>query len=446
MASNLFDSLAVQQVVSAFALSPVQNPSGYWGIALHVDVDETNLPLASWSASMWSQFRQFKTSYFGTSTERGNGHTSTKALAYRYCVFADTVQNRISGWGETPGNDFMTGLRRLRTVSPQPLQVQAGTFMHELGHTLGLKHGGRDTINHKPNYHSVMNYTWQMPLPGITSGWTPDYSRVELDSLNEHHLVDSVGVSDSRYLPIPIGPPRQNAQGRWVFRSVPPWGRADWDGVRATEFCDTCDVNRWIENNVLQPPSPGEPFAGSADWDRLLYAPRRLKSWHSPGDQPDESDSTVNELSDEDYEAMAAAMVDCNENGVPDVEDIETGGSLDDDGDGIPDECQGGGVTAVEAPVRVPERLSLLPGRPNPFTRSTTLGLELPRRAEVRVEIFDVGGRRVRRLALGTFDAGAHPLHWDGLDDAGRRVRAGVYLVRAESGGNLAHARLVLLE
>jgi len=38
--------------------------------------------------------------------------------------------------------------------------------MHELGHNLGLGHGGKDLLrtddtNHKPNYRSLMNYTWE---------------------------------------------------------------------------------------------------------------------------------------------------------------------------------------------------------------------------------------------------------------------------------------------
>ncbi|MBK7585771.1 MAG: hypothetical protein IPI67_36990 [Myxococcales bacterium] len=35
----------------------------------------------------------------------------------------------------------------------------AGSFMHELGHTLHLEHGGADSLNYKPNYPSVMNYS-----------------------------------------------------------------------------------------------------------------------------------------------------------------------------------------------------------------------------------------------------------------------------------------------
>jgi hypothetical protein len=38
---------------------------------------------------------------------------------------------------------------------------QAGTLMHELGHNLGLRHGGGDDTNYKPTYISIMNYAFQ---------------------------------------------------------------------------------------------------------------------------------------------------------------------------------------------------------------------------------------------------------------------------------------------
>ena len=45
---------------------------------------------------------------------------------------------------------------------------QASTIMHEFGHNLGLRHGGGEDLNYKPNYVSIMNYLYQMEgLPDI---------------------------------------------------------------------------------------------------------------------------------------------------------------------------------------------------------------------------------------------------------------------------------------
>ena len=39
----------------------------------------------------------------------------------------------------------------------------ANTILHEVGHNLGLRHGGNVDCNYKPNYNSVMNYRYQFP-------------------------------------------------------------------------------------------------------------------------------------------------------------------------------------------------------------------------------------------------------------------------------------------
>ena len=72
------------------------------------------------------------------------------------------------------------------------ISQQAGTFVHELGHNLNLRHGGQDNVNRKPNYISVMNYAFQLGgiPPHDPDGPGPligriDYSRAALPTLLE---------------------------------------------------------------------------------------------------------------------------------------------------------------------------------------------------------------------------------------------------------------------
>src|SRR6185312_8350988 len=83
------------------------------------------------------------------------------------------------------------------------LNVQIGTLMHELGHTLTLTHGGTffDSndfpnvpsyeLNCKPNFLSVMNYLFQ--IRGFVDG-VFDYSAQELTPLNEASLDENFGI------------------------------------------------------------------------------------------------------------------------------------------------------------------------------------------------------------------------------------------------------------
>jgi hypothetical protein len=81
-----------------------------------------------------------------------------------------------SGVAELPGNDFLVTLGGWNlNATPgsnlnKLINYQAGTFMHELGHNLNLRHGGNENTNYKPNYYSVMNYLYQ--LDGLSSSAT----------------------------------------------------------------------------------------------------------------------------------------------------------------------------------------------------------------------------------------------------------------------------------
>ena len=73
-----------------------------------------------------------------------------------------------SGLAEFIGNDFIVTMGNwgFTTASGTPLNklinMQASTIMHELGHNLGLNHGGNEVTNYKPNYWSIMNYMYQL--------------------------------------------------------------------------------------------------------------------------------------------------------------------------------------------------------------------------------------------------------------------------------------------
>jgi flagellar hook assembly protein FlgD len=58
--------------------------------------------------------------------------------------------------------------------------------------------------------------------------------------------------------------------------------------------------------------------------------------------------------------------------------------------------------------------------------------------------VYDVSGREVVVLVNELEDAGRHIAKWDGHDDAKRRMPAGVYFARLESGGRVEARKVVL--
>jgi len=82
---------------------------------------------------------------------------------------------------------------------------------------------------------------------------------------------------------------------------------------------------------------------------------------------------------------------------------------------------------------------------PNPSRGSTELVFALPRAGHASVDVFDVTGRRVARLADGGFTAGLHRVRWDGRDDGGSRVAAGVYLARVATDAGAMTRRVALV-
>ncbi|MCY3666351.1 MAG: T9SS type A sorting domain-containing protein [Gemmatimonadetes bacterium] len=94
-------------------------------------------------------------------------------------------------------------------------------------------------------------------------------------------------------------------------------------------------------------------------------------------------------------------------------------------------------VTAVmTSAVARPAQHRLGDSYPNPFNPAVVLPLELATDAAgVSLTVYDVLGRRVRQVWQGPLGAGTHRFVWDGRDEAGKAVAAGVYLYRVEVDG-----------
>jgi len=87
----------------------------------------------------------------------------------------------------------------------------------------------------------------------------------------------------------------------------------------------------------------------------------------------------------------------------------------------------------------------LLDVSPNPFRRATVFCYRGPAGGRASLEIFDVKGRRVRELTPGAV-AGLQSWEWDGRDDSGRALAAGVYLARFRSGEQARTAKVVKVD
>jgi hypothetical protein len=106
-----------------------------------------------------------------------------------------------------------------------------------------------------------------------------------------------------------------------------------------------------------------------------------------------------------------------------------------------------GVLTTTPEPVAAAASFALQPAQPNPFNPATRLTFELPAASSASLRVYDLSGRLVRTLVdETTLAAGRHQTTWDGQDDAGRAVAAGIYIGRLEAAGRQAAQRLVLVK
>ncbi len=90
-------------------------------------------------------------------------------------------------------------------------------------------------------------------------------------------------------------------------------------------------------------------------------------------------------------------------------------------------------------------RFGLWPQGANPFRTATSFRWAVPEEGECTLRVYDVAGAVVRTLAAGRVPAGEHLSRWDGRDDRGGPVGAGVYFVELRAGGAQSVRRVARL-
>ncbi len=208
----------MDRVAQAFAAGPISNPDGTTGITLIQDWGQGGLftggnlvPDADGvidEGVNGPTFQAIKAANFAPNRQ---GYFHYVLMPHRY----DT-NSGSSGQAELPGNDLIVSLYCYGTTTNV-----ANTIMHELGHNLGLHHGGFQDCNYKPNYNSVMNYLYQ--FDGIDSNCTVpgngvlSYSIGDRIDLDENNLDENRGTCGST-----------------------PW---DWNGNSVIETGVAADLN-----------------------------------------------------------------------------------------------------------------------------------------------------------------------------------------------------------
>jgi hypothetical protein len=294
----------IAQVVTAFANAPqalVNNPDGQMGISLHIEVDE-QIPHQD-EVNDWIGFDPLKKTWFGTPSQRGDeAELEAKKYTYRYGMI---IHNRTgtgsSGLGELPGNDFIVSLGSFDEVAGHGTGTddqQAATIMHEMGHTLGLGHGGQDDFNCKPNYLSIMSYTFQFDwnVPGRPL----DYSREANPTLTENNLNETAGVVGPAGRQTILGT-EFNLPNARVATNTPV--NFDRDGNPNPEPSVSANIN-WIGNGCE---GVGTVLTGFSDWDNIEYDFRTEQDFSSDGaPHPEKGDNQ--EMTYDQLVAMALSI------------------------------------------------------------------------------------------------------------------------------------------
>ncbi len=236
------------RIQEVFEEAPVGNPDGSHGINIHLELGN-EVPLDRDLNPYRTEFFALKATHFD----------ANRAPVFHYVIWADGYDGGTSSGVAMgiPHSDFVVTLGRWGGGTGGTDDEKVGTFIHELGHTLGLTHGGSDHTNFKPNHISVMNYSFQ--TSGITIGNDRSfgYQPFSLPTLRENFLLEPNGLGGGGFL----------AGYRTIIapdREVDAEGPTDWNGNGSINTTTVrVDLN---DDGFL-----GDLLATPNQWNALIY-------------------------------------------------------------------------------------------------------------------------------------------------------------------------------
>ena len=104
------------------------------------------------------------------------------------------------------------------------------------------------------------------------------------------------------------------------------------------------------------------------------------------------------------------------------------------------------GAVGVKNTLSPPLDYKLNQNFPNPFNPSTSISYDLPEQSTATLTLYDIQGKVVTILQNGIRSPGNYEVQWNGLDQAGNLVSAGVYCCRLQAGSYSKTIKMLYLK
>ena len=88
----------------------------------------------------------------------------------------------------------------------------------------------------------------------------------------------------------------------------------------------------------------------------------------------------------------------------------------------------------------------LFQNAPNPFSDQTAISYQLPKSGQVKLNVYNIAGQKVKTLVDEAQQAGSYTIKWDRHDNKGRQVSAGVYIYHLSIGDQTQTRKMIVLK